>query len=157
MRVRQKQPRLKLSPEEYTVIRNRVLKRDSWRCQDCGAVKGLQGGLAGRGHVICAAGRGNSKRRLIAGNHSGQTSCYPLGQIKSTSRSARLICDDLQFLSFGGETQYCQQEISSVRGVDPGCGKYQVRGARIANRLFAREFRSAVRVEWIWFGGSVST
>jgi len=42
MRLREKQPRLKLEPEEYTVVRNQVLERDSWRCQDCGTMKDLQ-------------------------------------------------------------------------------------------------------------------
>jgi 5-methylcytosine-specific restriction endonuclease McrA len=41
MRIRHK-PRVKLSPEEYTVVRKKVLERDSWRCQDCGAIKELQ-------------------------------------------------------------------------------------------------------------------
>jgi 5-methylcytosine-specific restriction endonuclease McrA len=39
---RQKQPRLRLKPEDYVVLRNQVLKRDGWRCQDCGAMKDLQ-------------------------------------------------------------------------------------------------------------------
>ena len=38
----QKQPRLRLKPEDYDVLRNEVLKRDGWRCQDCGAMKDLQ-------------------------------------------------------------------------------------------------------------------
>jgi len=42
MRLRQKQPRFKLKPEEYTVVRKHMLQRDSWRCQDCGAAKDLQ-------------------------------------------------------------------------------------------------------------------
>jgi 5-methylcytosine-specific restriction endonuclease McrA len=42
MRLRQKQPRFRLSPEEYTVVRNQVLERDGWRCQDCGTMKDLQ-------------------------------------------------------------------------------------------------------------------
>ena len=42
MRLRQRQPRLKLNSEEYTVVRNQVLERDGWRCQDCGTVKDLQ-------------------------------------------------------------------------------------------------------------------
>jgi 5-methylcytosine-specific restriction endonuclease McrA len=42
MRLRQKQPRLKLNAEEYTVVRKYVLERDGWRCQDCGALKDLQ-------------------------------------------------------------------------------------------------------------------
>jgi 5-methylcytosine-specific restriction endonuclease McrA len=37
-----RQPRLKLNPEEYLLITNAVLKRDGWRCQDCGAMKDLQ-------------------------------------------------------------------------------------------------------------------
>jgi 5-methylcytosine-specific restriction endonuclease McrA len=42
MRVRQKQPRLKLDPEEYATVRRRVLERDSWRCQECGSMENLQ-------------------------------------------------------------------------------------------------------------------
>ena len=42
MGLRQKQPRLRLKPEDYGVLRNEVLKRDGWRCQDCGAMKDLQ-------------------------------------------------------------------------------------------------------------------
>ncbi len=42
MRLRQKLPRLKLKPEEYAAVRNQVLERDGWRCQDCGAAKDLQ-------------------------------------------------------------------------------------------------------------------
>ena len=42
MHIRQKQPRLKLGPEEYTVVRKRVLARDGWRCQDCGTMRDLQ-------------------------------------------------------------------------------------------------------------------
>jgi 5-methylcytosine-specific restriction endonuclease McrA len=42
MRLRQKQPRLKRTSEEYTGVRNQVLERDGWRCQDCGAMKDLQ-------------------------------------------------------------------------------------------------------------------
>jgi ATP-dependent DNA helicase RecQ len=41
-RLRQKQPRLKLSPEEYTKLRIQVLQRDGWRCQECGAMEGLE-------------------------------------------------------------------------------------------------------------------
>ncbi len=58
--------------------------------------------------------------------------------------------DDFQFFPFGGETQYCQEEIPSVRGIDPRRAKYHVGGARIANRLFAGKFGSAVCVNWIW-------
>ena len=42
MRLRRRQPRLKLNLEEYDLLRNEVLKRDGWRCQDCGAMKDLQ-------------------------------------------------------------------------------------------------------------------
>ena len=42
MRLRQKQPRTRLDPEEYTLLRNRVLERDSWLCQNCGSMKDLQ-------------------------------------------------------------------------------------------------------------------
>jgi len=42
MGLRQKQPRVRLKPEDYGVLRNHVLKRDGWRCQDCGAMKDLQ-------------------------------------------------------------------------------------------------------------------
>ena len=42
MRLRQKQHRIKLDSEEYPVIRNLVLERDSWLCQKCGSAKNLQ-------------------------------------------------------------------------------------------------------------------
>jgi 5-methylcytosine-specific restriction endonuclease McrA len=42
MRVSRKQPRLKLNPEEYALVRNEVLERDDWRCQDCAAMNDLQ-------------------------------------------------------------------------------------------------------------------
>jgi hypothetical protein len=35
--LRQNQPRLMLSVEEYKSLRHRVLERDKWRCQDCGS------------------------------------------------------------------------------------------------------------------------
>ena len=42
MRLRQKRPRLKLDPKEYAIVRTRVLERDGWRCQECGAMEGLE-------------------------------------------------------------------------------------------------------------------
>ena len=39
---RQKRPRLKLNPKEYSVVRKCVLNRDGWRCQACGSTKNLQ-------------------------------------------------------------------------------------------------------------------
>jgi len=42
MRLRQKQPRLELSPEEYIRLRMRVLERDGWRCQECGSMECLE-------------------------------------------------------------------------------------------------------------------
>jgi 5-methylcytosine-specific restriction endonuclease McrA len=41
-RLRQKQPRLKLDPEKYETLKNEVLERDGWRCQDCGSAKMLE-------------------------------------------------------------------------------------------------------------------
>src|SRR4029077_17113814 len=35
--IRPKQPRLRLDPEPYDQLRRRVLRRDGWRCQSCGA------------------------------------------------------------------------------------------------------------------------
>ena len=37
-----KRPRLKLSFEEYNLLRDCVLERDNWRCQECGSMKNLQ-------------------------------------------------------------------------------------------------------------------
>jgi len=34
--VNRKRPRLRLEPEAYRELRNRVLERDGWRCQQCG-------------------------------------------------------------------------------------------------------------------------
>ena len=42
MGLRQKRPRIKLSPNEYLSMRNQVLERDGWRCQQCGSAKNLQ-------------------------------------------------------------------------------------------------------------------
>ena len=39
--LREKQPRLKLDREDYEMMRERVLRRDSWRCQECGAFENL--------------------------------------------------------------------------------------------------------------------
>ena len=40
-RLRQKRPRFKLGIEEYNLLRQRVLERDGWRCQNCGSSKDL--------------------------------------------------------------------------------------------------------------------
>ena len=40
--LRQKRPRLRLDPEQYRTLRNEALKRDGWRCQNCGSLKELQ-------------------------------------------------------------------------------------------------------------------
>jgi 5-methylcytosine-specific restriction endonuclease McrA len=40
--VRPKQPRLRLDPDLYEQLRNEVLRRDSWRCQSCGARSNLE-------------------------------------------------------------------------------------------------------------------
>jgi 5-methylcytosine-specific restriction endonuclease McrA len=42
MRLRQKRPRIKLSPTEYLSLHNQVLERDRWRCQECGSLHNLQ-------------------------------------------------------------------------------------------------------------------
>ena len=39
--LRQKRPRLKLSAEDYNLLRQRVLERDGWRCQNCGSSENL--------------------------------------------------------------------------------------------------------------------
>jgi len=39
--LRLKQPRLKLAKEEYEMMRERGLRRDSWRCQECGSMQNL--------------------------------------------------------------------------------------------------------------------
>jgi 5-methylcytosine-specific restriction endonuclease McrA len=38
----QKNPRLKLNAEEYTLLRKAVLQRDAWRCQECGSMGQLE-------------------------------------------------------------------------------------------------------------------
>ena len=42
MPLSQKRPRVKLGEEEYRLMRNQVLERDGWRCQECGSIKDLQ-------------------------------------------------------------------------------------------------------------------
>ena len=41
-RLRPKQPRIRLEVFPYKQLRMRVLRRDGWRCQDCGATTNLQ-------------------------------------------------------------------------------------------------------------------
>ena len=42
MSLRQKRPRVKLNSEAYSLLRNHVLDRDKWRCQECGSFQNLQ-------------------------------------------------------------------------------------------------------------------
>ena len=42
MGLRQKRPRIKLSPTGYLSLHNQVLERDRWRCQECGSLRNLQ-------------------------------------------------------------------------------------------------------------------
>jgi 5-methylcytosine-specific restriction endonuclease McrA len=42
MSLRQKKPRVKLGSGAYSLLRNQVLERDNWRCQDCGSFQNLQ-------------------------------------------------------------------------------------------------------------------
>ncbi len=37
-----KSSRLRLAPESYANLRQRVLRRDGWRCQNCGAMSNLE-------------------------------------------------------------------------------------------------------------------
>jgi 5-methylcytosine-specific restriction endonuclease McrA len=37
-----KSPRLRLAPELYENLRQQVLRRDGWRCQNCGALAHLE-------------------------------------------------------------------------------------------------------------------
>jgi len=39
--LRQRKPRQRLDPERYQALRKRVLERDGWRCQSCGALRNL--------------------------------------------------------------------------------------------------------------------
>jgi 5-methylcytosine-specific restriction endonuclease McrA len=39
---RTKTPRLQLAPDAYEQLRQRVLKRDNWRCQNCGSMRDLE-------------------------------------------------------------------------------------------------------------------
>ena len=39
--LRQKRPRLRLSPESYHRVHHQVLERDSWHCQWCGRIAEL--------------------------------------------------------------------------------------------------------------------
>jgi 5-methylcytosine-specific restriction endonuclease McrA len=38
---RHNRPRLRLTAKEYNLIRKQVLRRDAWRCQDCGSAGDL--------------------------------------------------------------------------------------------------------------------
>jgi len=38
----QKQPRAKLASDKYEQLRLKVLRRDGWKCQNCGSAKDLQ-------------------------------------------------------------------------------------------------------------------
>jgi HNH endonuclease len=40
--VRGRRPRLRLAAEEYNKLRLEILRRDSWRCQDCGGPRNLE-------------------------------------------------------------------------------------------------------------------
>jgi 5-methylcytosine-specific restriction endonuclease McrA len=42
MAVRQKSPRIQLDSGTYALLKNQVLERDNWRCQDCGSRGNLQ-------------------------------------------------------------------------------------------------------------------
>jgi 5-methylcytosine-specific restriction endonuclease McrA len=39
---RPKRPRLRLDPQFYQELRERVFERDGWRCQHCGSLSELQ-------------------------------------------------------------------------------------------------------------------
>lgn len=40
--VKPKRPRVKLASDDYERLRQRVLRRDCWRCQNCGSLKNLE-------------------------------------------------------------------------------------------------------------------
>jgi len=40
--IRPKRPRLRLAPDAYRQLCWKVLQRDGWRCQSCGAMQQLQ-------------------------------------------------------------------------------------------------------------------
>ena len=40
--LRSKRPRVRLDPESYLRLRQSVLERDRWRCQNCGSTNSLQ-------------------------------------------------------------------------------------------------------------------
>jgi 5-methylcytosine-specific restriction endonuclease McrA len=37
-----KKPRIKLDPDVYEKLHQRVLERDNWRCQNCGCLQNLE-------------------------------------------------------------------------------------------------------------------
>ena len=41
-RIRPKQPRQRLDPDLYQRLREQVLRRDGWRCQNCGTRSNLE-------------------------------------------------------------------------------------------------------------------
>ena len=42
IRIRPKQPRIRLDPQAYEELRLEVLERDAWRCQNCGSMLHLE-------------------------------------------------------------------------------------------------------------------
>jgi 5-methylcytosine-specific restriction endonuclease McrA len=40
--VKPKRPRVKLATNDYERLRQRVLRRDCWRCQNCGSLRNLE-------------------------------------------------------------------------------------------------------------------
>ena len=40
--ISQKLPRLRLDPVSYEMLRQKILRRDGWRCQSCGAISNLE-------------------------------------------------------------------------------------------------------------------